>query len=230
MAKKLTRKQLLKEPDEFISTFGKAVRWGTAYKKRIMIAVAVVIGAGLIFGLLSIFNNRAEDQAFALLNQANQKYESSLGENNDPKKAFETVKTDFENIVKKYSGYKGGQIARVEFANYSYEGGEYEKAVELFQKSLKDFGDDPSYRNFILSGLAYSYEAKKDYDSSGRYFEMIVGSDSRILKDEALFNLGRLYAELGNPEKSAAAYDKLASEYPDSIYIALIKDHLKGNS
>ncbi len=228
MAKKVTRKQLLKEPDEFITTFGKTVRLATAYKKHIGIAFAVAIVAGLAFGLLSVLKNRAEDQAFALLAQANQKYQSSLDANKDPKKALEDAKGDFENIVKEYSGYKGGQVARVEFANYCYEGGEYDRAAELFKKALDDFGGDPSYRNFILSGLGYSHEAKKDYEASARYFEMISGSDSRILKDEALFNLGRIYAELGNSEKSVAAYDKLASDYPDSIYIDLIKDQLKG--
>ena len=226
MAKKVTRKQLLKEPDEFITFFGRTVRWTTEHKKQITIAVAAVIAAGLLFGLVTLLKNRAENKAFALLNQANRKYEASLNESNDPKKALEAVKNDFEFIVDEYSGYMGGKIARVEFANYSYEAGEYDRSVELFQKSLEDFGDDPIYRNFIWSGLAYAYAAKNDYESSARYFEMVAQSDSRILKDEALFNLGRIYAQSGKDEKSVSAYSKLASDFPDSIYIELIKDHL----
>lgn len=228
MAKKVTRKQLLKEPDEFITFFGRTVRWTTAHKKQIAIALGVVLAAGLLIGLLTLLKNRGEDRAFALLNQANRKYEAALGEANDPGKAFEAVEKDFEHIVKEYSGYKGGQIARVEYANYSYKAGEYDKSLELYQKSLDDFGEDPTYGNFILSGLAYSYAAKNDRESSVRYFEKVAESDSRILKDEALFNLGRIYAELGKDEKSVSAYSKLASDFPDSIYIDLIKDQLKG--
>ena len=228
MAKKVTRKQLLKEPDEFITTTGKIIRWSTEHRKEISVTVAVIVAAAIIMGLVSFFTNRAENKAFALLQQASEKYRSVLEETNDPAKALEETRPEFETIVGEYSGYNGGKIARVEFANFCYEGGEYAKAAELFQKSLGDLGEDPAYRNFILSGLAYARDALEDYKSAAKYFEMIVSSDSPLLKDEALFNLGRLQAALGNAEKSTEAYRNLVSEYPDSVYVEMAKERLRG--
>ena len=48
------------------------------------------------------------------------------------------------------------------------------------------------------------------------------------MQDEALFNLGRIYHTLGNPEKSKASYEKIVSDHPDSIYIELAKDKVAG--
>ena len=48
------------------------------------------------------------------------------------------------------------------------------------------------------------------------------------LKDEALYHLGRLYNKLGQPEKSKAAYQKILSDYPDFIYIDIVKEQLSG--
>ena len=228
MAKKVTRKQLLKEPDEFITTTGKIIRWSTERRKEISVTVTVILAAAIIMGLVSFFRNRAENQAFALLQQANEKYRTVLEETNEPAKALGEAHSNFETIVDEYSGYNGGKIARVEFANYCYDGGEYAKAAELFQKALDDLGADPAYRNFILSGLAYARDALEDYKSAARYFEMIASSDSQLLKDEALFNLGRVHAALGNAEKSTESYQKLVSEYPDSIYVEMAKERIRG--
>ena len=48
------------------------------------------------------------------------------------------------------------------------------------------------------------------------------------MRDEALYNLGRLYDELGQTEKSREAYKKIVSDHQDFIYIELVKERLSG--
>ena len=72
--------------------------------------------------------------------------------------------------------------------------------------------------------MGYAYEAKKEYDTALEYFEKIsVGSDP-VLKAEALFNMGRLYAALGKVEKSQQAYQKIVADSPQSFYADLAKE------
>jgi hypothetical protein len=47
------------------------------------------------------------------------------------------------------------------------------------------------------------------------------------MKDEAFFNLGRIYELMGENEKSTAAFKKIISDYTDSIYIELAKEKAK---
>lgn len=225
MAKKISRKQLLKEPDEFITFSGKLIRLIQKYQKQITMAIGIVIALFLILSIVKIFSNRAEDTSFALLSQANNKYKSILS-SKDALTALKEVEKDFEHIINEYSKYQGGKIAGINLANYCYQAAEYERASGLYETALKNFGENPYCRNFILSGLAYSYMAKKDYENSVKYLELMVSSDIPLLKDEALFNLSKLYEILGKADKKNEVLNKIVSDYPESVYLEIAKDQL----
>ena len=71
MAKKrVTRKQLLKEPDEFMTFTGKLIQFGRKYDKQLTYAACAFFI--IIIGLTAFrfFSNRAENTASDLLRQA----------------------------------------------------------------------------------------------------------------------------------------------------------------
>ena len=88
--------------------------------------------------------------------------------------------------------------------------------------------ENPSVKPFILSSIGYAYQAKKDYKAAANHFEKIVSDPNGYMKDEALFNLGEIYAKLGNTEKSREAFKKILSDYTDSIYIDVVKERIAG--
>jgi hypothetical protein len=55
---------------------------------------------------------------------------------------------------------------------------------------------------------------------------MIVSESDNFLKDEALFNLGRLYAIMGDEKKSKASYQKIVSGFTDSFYGEIAKERI----
>jgi len=61
-----------------------------------------------------------------------------------------------------------------------------------------------------------------------KYFEQLYSDPDCPVKGEALFNVGRLYAEIGETEKSMSAFRKIGEEHSDSIYNNLVK--LKADS
>lgn len=227
MAKKVSRKQLLKEPDEFITFTGKMIRFFSSYQKQIVTVLGIIAVIFIIFSLFKFFSNRAENNAFALLNQANEKF-NSIASSQDAPTALKEVEKDFEFIIKEYSRYQGGKIAKIKYANYAYQAGEYERATGLYESALKDLQKNLAYTNLILNGLAYSYKAKKDYENSVKYFEMIIASNIPLLKDEALFNLSKLYEILGKGDKKTEALNKIVSDYPESIYFEIAREQLHG--
>ena len=76
----------------------------------------------------------------------------------------------------------------------------------------------------ILNGLGYAYEEKQDLQKAAQYFEQITAGNDPAFQGEAFYNLGRLYAALGETEKSRAAYQEVISKEPDSIYIDLVRE------
>jgi len=224
---KITRKQLLKEPDEFITFSARMINLATEYRLQIAVAVCVFIGVILLTVGIRFFSERAEARAFAKLDQHVAAYER-IRQSDGAQKAYEDVSDDFHQLIDNYSGKVGGKLARLIFANISFDGGNAEQAIALYTASLKDFDDHPSLRHVALSGLAYSHRAKNDLTASARFFETIAESPDSIMKDEALFNLGSIYAEMGDAGKSLNAFEKIVSDYDDSPYYEIAKEKIAG--
>ena len=223
--KKVTRKKLLKEPDEFITISGKIIRFVMDYKYPLTgglvgLVILILIGAGIRY-----FSIKAENTAFTLLSQSQIKYEALLKQTG-PQKALTEVAADFEGILKKYSTKKGGRLARVIYASICYKAGNLDRAIVLYNESLIDFNSNPFLKNLILSGLGYAHEEKKDLESATKYFNMILAGPDPVMKSEALYHLGRLYDAKGERDKSNAAYKQLLDRHADSIYTELVKEKL----
>ena len=219
------RKRDLENPDEFITLWTKLFNFATEHKVQVscaltFLAVLIIVAAAAVY-----FLKQSEDKAFFLLQQGIVKYQTLLKSSN-PKKAFLDAEKDFELIMEKYPARKGGKLARFTYAEMCYDAGEYDKAIANFNKSLVDLSDEPFLDNLILSGLGYSYMAKKDYKTSAKYFETIVTTPDYRIKDEALFNLGELYAAIGDKDKSIEAFKKILSDHAGSMYTEIVKEKI----
>ena len=213
MAKKVkkTRKELLKEPDEFITLTGKLIRFATDHKTKLTYGLGIILALAIIISGMRFFSIRAENKASALLEQSMAEY-SNLQANKKPEEVYTGVSGSFQTILKKYGTKSNGKLARLIYANICYDAGNYQQAIDLYNTSLNDFANHPMILHQVLSSLGYAYEQKQDYATAVSYFEKISAAPEQILRDEALFHLGRLYNKLGQPEKSKETYNKLVSD------------------
>jgi len=230
MAKKRvsrSRKRQLEEPDEFISISSRLLDIAMDHKEKISIVLGVILALIIGFVGKQYYSTKAESKVFALLGKGMAKYEM-INKAQGPYKAYLGVEKDFKPILEKYSRRDGGKLAGVVYANICYNGGDYDKAIGLYNKSLEDFNEIPLVKNLILSSLGHAHEKKKDYMTAAKYFEMIISAPDAIMKDEALFNLGKLYYDMGLSDKSKDAFKKIISDFADSIYIEIVKERVAG--
>jgi tetratricopeptide (TPR) repeat protein len=230
MAKKRvsrSRKRDLNQPDEFISLWSRVFDFISEYKLIFSSVLGVMIAGILVIMGMVYHTNKSEDKAFALLQQAITNYQEKL-ETSTPEKAYRGVKKDFQLILDKYKNRDGGKLAGFMFANISYRGKDYDKAIELYNQSLANFNDDRFIKNLILNGLGYAYKAKKEYETAAKYFEIIASDPDYTIKDEALFNLGELYDAMGDHDKSITEFKKILSDHSGSMYIDMVKEKLTG--
>ena len=226
MAKqKKTRKQLLKEPDEFITVTGKAIAFVSEYQNQISYALIAIVVIVLIFFGYRFFAQRAESKAFSILGQTQSKYET-LKKASSAIKAYNQVSESFQSIIKKYGGNAGGKFARVIYANISYDAAQYEKAIALYKQSLNDFKTDKLVYYMILSNLGYAYQQVEDLQNAVIYFEKASSAEDSQISEEALFNLGLIYEKLGETDKSKEALQKIVNNHPNSIYLSIVEEKL----
>lgn len=222
MAKtKKTRKELLKEPDEFITTTGKLIQWAVKHQNQLTYALIAVVVIALGISTYRFFSARSENQAALLLQQAVARYDE-LRADRSTAEAYSAVSSDFEAILDDYGNKRNGKTAALVFANICYEAGDFKKSLAHFESALSHFDAYPLIRNQILSSLAMAHLQLGQDSAAIDYFEQIVAGTLDANREEALFHLGGLYARAGQPEKSRAAYDRLLTDYADSAYRDLV--------
>ena len=225
--RKKTRKELLKEPDEFMTISGKLIGFAVDHKNQLTYALGIIVVLALIFSGYRFFSIRAENNASALLDKSLAKY-NSIKAGKQPAEVYNEVSADFQFIINKYEGKENAKLARLIYANICYDAGKYKQAIELFKSALTDFKKYPMIHHQILSNLGYSYEQQEDYSTAVSYFEKISAAPESLIRDEALYHLGRLYDKLGESEKSREAYNKILTDHQNFIYIDLVKERMSG--
>ena len=225
--RKKTRKELLKEPDEFLTISSKLINLAIKYKTHLTYALGIILALALIFSGIRFFSIRSENKASALLDKSLTKY-NSIKADKKPADIYSEVSADFQTIIDKYKGKDSAKIARLIFADICYNAGKYEQAIELYKTAQTGFTKHPMILHQILSNIGYAYEQHGDYATAITYFEKITSAPEPIMQDEALYHLGRLYDKLGQIDKSREAYNKIINDHQDFIYIDLVKERMSG--
>lgn len=225
--KRLTRKELLKEPDEFITTTGQIIRWTKANPKPIMYGVGAFLAIIVLVSLYGFYQDNRAQVSAELLSQILSKYRQASADG-DPAQALAQVVPDFDRLIEKFDGQPAGKLGCLFYAHFSLKGKAPQKAAELYNKALKRLGDDPAMKPIILYGLASAHQAAGDTSEAISTYEKILSLETMTNKDSALFHLGRLYAEKGQPEKSREMFEKLAADYPDSTFAQMAKERAAG--
>ena len=220
------RKRTLNQPDEFVTVSSKILKFVAERKVAVGSILGIIAAVGIIIAVTCFFLNRAENKAFAMLNNAVMKYKASLNDKGTAE-ALKDVNEDFQHILDKYSQRRGGKLTGVVFANICFDAGEFDRSISLYEKAMENFADQPAIKNLVLNGLGYAHEAENEYETAAGYFEMIASASNPVMKSDAFFNLGRLYGLTGDMDKSRAAYEKIISDYPKSIYIDLVREKIE---
>ncbi len=224
--KKIKRKQLLKEPDEFLTLSARMLQWMARHRERLLwAAAAVFFVAASVAGWMYYQSQRQKRAARELGRVVAVYHQAQAASATDAQKA--RVKAMLAAFVKAYADTGSGKMGRVLYANLCYRTGDLEKAVALYRRSLEDFKDRPLLKNVILSSLGHAFLKKKDPKQATRYFEQVAAGRGPLLKDEALFILAKLSEKSGDTRAASEKMQRLLSDFPNSLYSLLIKEAVK---
>lgn len=144
--KKITRKELLKKDDEFISLSGKVFQYLAAHVQQIkrvgygvIIIIVIIIGVALYYRYLNKKALAAYNVAYTTL------VSDASGELNE--EAAGKAIVGFEALTEKYGSTKMGTLAIPQLAYLKFGQGKYDEAISLYQTYLEkeEPGSLPSY-------------------------------------------------------------------------------------
>ena len=231
MAKKkqISRKQLLKEPDEFLTVSAKVIAYAKENQKTISY-IAIGLAALVLIGLgFRYFSGLSERRAYALFSQGLSQYISQNWKQKTAS-AEEFASNRFAEVLNKYPSSTAARLSLPLLADMNFKQGSYDRAIELYERAIDAFSED-TMRTMMLNGLAYCYEAKGDFSAAAQAFQKITEAQEDFAKGDAYFNLGRMHEALNDTAKAREAYEKVAQDYSGSVNASIAKEkvlHLEG--
>lgn len=214
--KRISKKELLKKPDEFITLSTRTLDWvKNNASKAIWIVSGLVLLLVLYFGYTT-YRNRQE-------RLGHEKYFSSL-EITDPDQKLKKL----EEMIKDFPRTKAAHSAWVTIGHLYYQKKDFPRAVYYYQLALNNGKFPMTFKTLILGNLAYAYEQKGDLQQAAKTLSEIAQGQGNFLKEDSLLNLARVYQKMGKKTEAKATYLNFLKSFPQSVYGNMVKDRLAG--
>jgi predicted negative regulator of RcsB-dependent stress response len=226
MGRRITRKQLKKD-DEFVSAAEVIFRWISDNAKPLAAAIAAVCVIGLLWWAVSGWMGARTDDASLLLYHATMTFEGEAAPGSiAPAGDIEAAEVEFQQVIDSYGRSDQADMAKLYLARIALSRGEMEEArtalVELAQKR----GDDVVGRLANLDLLNLRIASGQGTEVAAELEAMVTGRSTGLPRDAALYRLGELYVEEGEPEKARSYLEMLVEEFPESPFVTGARQRL----
>lgn len=224
MAKKVTRKELLKEEDEFTTLSGRAILFFKERSHQLNYVLIGVAALALIYVAFNFFMGGINKKGQDAYNQAFYSLTQSIvsGATEVPLQAEE----EFQRVLDDYGLSRVSRLARPQLARLKFQEGEYDAAISLYQEFVKDVSDNPLYQSLARLALAACYEAKGEYDKAIAILTEFTNKPDATFKEQAMLDLARVYRLSGQEGKSKEILTAFVDEYKNSPFLPFAKAFL----
>ena len=223
--KKVTRKQLLKEPDEFLTFSGRAalfIREHTTPFKYLGVAVAagllIYLGITTFMGYINKKGQTAYNTAYYI-----------LAENANPEKDAQTLKESaelFQKVIDKYGMSKVSRLALPELAYLRMAERKYDEAIGLYLDFLREVPDNSPYQSLARLALAACYESKGELESAIESLSQLMEGPNDLFKEQAMLSLARVYRLDNQKDKAKKILEEFLEQFKTSPFLPIAKAHL----
>ncbi|HTY25722.1 MAG TPA: tetratricopeptide repeat protein [Desulfomonilaceae bacterium] len=226
-AKKITRKELLKEPDEFISTSAKVIAYSRQNPKKVVMGVVIVVACLLAVMSFYAYQRHGKLASHELFDRAFQEYQMMESSSQAPtSEQLDKLLEEFEVITRDYASFPAGEMALLYSGHVLYKKGDFSRALDRYTKmqstSLAKDGLSP----LILYHIAMTRLALKDYEQATVLFDQLSKDTNSPYRREAHAAIARIYETLGKDKEAVQAYKQYLKMFPEAPDAAFVKSKI----
>ena len=225
MAKKITRKELLRGTDEFLTLSTRAFQFFSSHQRELkIVGIAVGVAALLYLGIQAYLGhaNSAGQEAY---NEAYQSLAEKTGPEMNPESLKDTEDL-FRRVVEDHGLAKTARLALPQIAFLRFEAQDYDGAITEYRRFLTEVEEQPTYAALAKLGLAACHEAKGDFQTAIDLLAPLREEGEAKFGEAALWSLARLYRLNKNPDQAVEALKAFVETYPDSPFADVAKAQL----
>ena len=225
MAKKISRKELLKGTDEFLTFSSKAVNFMTTHQRELKYAgvvIAIVVVAYLGVTTYLRYVNKNGQNAY---NTAYQTLTKEMKPDANPDNLIKSEEL-FKKVTDDYGLSKVAQLALPQIAYLKFFDKKYDDAIVLYQKFLDKVAGNTEYELMTNLALAACFEAKGDLKTATEILIPVIEIPDSSFSEPAMLSLARLYRLDNKPEKAREILNKFVEQHVDSPLLPFAKAQL----
>lgn len=223
--KKLSRKELLKGTDEFLTLSNKVVIFFSAHLRGLKyfgIAIAVIVAGYLaVYGYMRHINKNAQE----VYNMAYDTLTDNLEPDVTPEK-LKKAEELFERVIDEYGMSKAARLALPQVGHVKFVEKKYDDAILFYDRFAAEVSGEKEYETLTSLALAGCYEAKGDLKKAIFILSPIVEAPDNLFRETAMLSLERVYRIDNQPEKANEILKKFVQEYKTSPFLPMAKARL----
>jgi tetratricopeptide (TPR) repeat protein len=133
----------------------------------------------------------------------------------------------FREVMDQYGISKVAPLALPQLAFLNYQEKNYDEAISLYEAYLDEVMDNPPYRSLTWLAMAACYEEKDEREKAVEILKRIVAQPEGYFKEQALWQLARLYRLSDRNEESKEMLETFLEEFETSPYAPMARALLK---
>jgi predicted negative regulator of RcsB-dependent stress response len=225
MAKKTSRKELLKGTDEFLTFSSKAVNFITTHLRELKyagFAIAILVVAYLGVTTYLRYVNKNGQNAY---NTAYQTLTKEMKPDANPDNLRKSEEL-FNKVTDDYGLSKVARLALPQIAYLKFLDKKYDEAIVLYRKFLDKVSGNTEYELMANLALAACFEAKGDLKTAMETLIPVVEIPDNSFREPAMLSLARLYRLDNRPEKAREILNEFVEQHADSPLLPFAKAQL----
>ena len=226
-AKKISRKELLKPTDEFLSITTRTILYVKEHSQvfsNIGLGFLALILIAVVLYTLKMYADKKGQEAYNEAYSAFQRYEQAA-----PAQKEEVLKKTedlFQKVLKEQKHAKASNLAPPELAYLKFQEKKYDEAIALYRDYQKKFASDSPYYTLAILAIAACYEEKGEYAEASRTLEPSMSGAKEIFKEQIMVSLARNYRLANQNDKAKEILKQFIEKYPKSPYNPMVKAQL----
>jgi predicted negative regulator of RcsB-dependent stress response len=222
--KKISRKELLKEPDEFLSTSARVLQFFRENPKIIYTGAALFIG--IIVASLAIYGYMENRRQASHLDfkAAYAKYAQAVA-SPEPvsKETWQEVFNAFEEVAQSYGSMPAGEKALLYSGHALYQMGDYEGALKRYDKMKSTSLVEKGLGELAMYHKAMTLIAMKKYEPAVMILDEFSKNTDSPYRREAYAAIARIYESMGKNKEATQTYKQYLKMFPKAPDAPLVK-------
>jgi len=223
---KISRKEMLKKPDEFMTLTARAIEFVKGHKRQFDYLGMAVLGLIIIYLGINAYTKYINKKGQEAYNTA---YYAMVKNTGADKAATDYKKNEelFNDVINKYGMSKSAKLAIPELAYAKFEQKQYDEAISRYEEYLNKISEDGPYNSLTRLSLSTCYGQKGEYEKAVAPLEKIMEGPDDYIKEQAMLSLARVYRLAGKQDKSNEIIKQFKEKFPKSVFLDLVNSFQK---